>query len=402
MGWNGSGTFSITYAGNPVVTGTTISSTWANGTLGEVATGLTTCLTKDGQNSATANLPMGGFKHTNVANGSARTDYAALGQVQDSAATYLTGVAGTDTITASVTGLAAYAAGQVFRFISAGANTGAVTLNVNALGAKAVTKQGTTALVANDIASGVTVEVIYDGTRFQVVNITGTVTLVAATLATLTVEGNATVGNTTTNGARILTVSNANAGSSASAAVTATSDAGSISTIIGSTAQGAASVIVSSAAGGLSIYTSGATSLQIGTNNTPGRLTIDSAGAVNAAVSMSENSTRVYSRNSSYTGTSAITSNTVHTFAHSLGAAPSLIRVTIECTSNDNGYVVGDVIDIIANSTGTTQMVNTYSDATNVYVIVKNGISAVNPTSVGSAIAGLTMANWTMRVRAWY
>ena len=48
-------------------------------------TGINTCLTKDGQNTATANLPMGGFKHLNVANATARNHYAAAGQVQDSA-----------------------------------------------------------------------------------------------------------------------------------------------------------------------------------------------------------------------------------------------------------------------------------------------------------------------------
>jgi hypothetical protein len=42
-----------------------------------------------------------------------------------------------------------------------------VTVNVSGLGAKAVTKNGTTALVANNIISGQTVEITYDGTEFQ-------------------------------------------------------------------------------------------------------------------------------------------------------------------------------------------------------------------------------------------
>ena len=186
-------------AGNPVTTGTTISSTWANVTLTDVGTALTQSIAKDGQTIPTANLPMGGFKHTGVANASSRTDYAAYGQVQDSGAQYLTGVAGTDTITASVTGLAAYAAGQTFRFVSAGANTGAVTLNINALGAKAVTKVGTTALAAGDIPSGAVVEVVYDGTQFQMLGLaptgsptfTGTVTI-GASAANQTISTNIT------------------------------------------------------------------------------------------------------------------------------------------------------------------------------------------------------------------
>jgi hypothetical protein len=63
----------------------------------------------------------------------------------------------------------AYAAGQTFRFIAAGANaTTSVTLNINSIGAKAVTKNGTTALAIGDIVSGAIVEVTYDGTQFQI------------------------------------------------------------------------------------------------------------------------------------------------------------------------------------------------------------------------------------------
>ena len=198
MSRDGSGNFNL-IAGNPVTTGTTIASTWANDTLSDIATALTNSIAKNGETIPTGNLPMGGYKHTGVANASARTDYAAYGQVQDSGSQYLTGVAGADTITASVIGLAAYATGQTFRLVSAGANTGAVTLNINALGAKAVTKTGTTALAAGDIPSGAVVEVIYDGTQFQMLGLaptgsptfTGTVTIGAST-ANQTISTNIT------------------------------------------------------------------------------------------------------------------------------------------------------------------------------------------------------------------
>lgn len=183
MARDGSGNYTLP-AGNPVSTGGTISSTWANNTMTDIGSALTQSVSKDGQTAMTGNQPMGGNRHTNVGNATARTEYAALGQVQDGVGTYLTSVSGTNTITAAVTGLAAYAAGQVFRFIAAGANTGAVTLNVNALGAKAITKQGTTALVSGDIVSGSTVVVVYDGTQFQLINQVATVA--SQTAATLT------------------------------------------------------------------------------------------------------------------------------------------------------------------------------------------------------------------------
>ena len=49
----------------------------------DLAEGINLCLAKDGQNSATADLPMGGNKHTGVGDGSARAHYASLGQLQD-------------------------------------------------------------------------------------------------------------------------------------------------------------------------------------------------------------------------------------------------------------------------------------------------------------------------------
>jgi hypothetical protein len=113
---------------------------------------------------------MGGFAHTGVANASVRTQYASAGQVQDGALMYLGSVSGTDTITASAAlGMTAYTVGQAFRFVSAGANTTtAVTININGIGAKNITKNGTTALAVGDIASGVAVQIVYDGTQFQV------------------------------------------------------------------------------------------------------------------------------------------------------------------------------------------------------------------------------------------
>lgn len=167
MARNGSGTY-ILPAGNPVITGSVISSTWANNTLNDISTALTGSIASDGQTNPVANLTMAGFSHTNVGNASLRTQYAAAGQVQDGAFQYLNTISGTDTITAVATlGMSAYVAGQTFWFIAAGDNTGAVTLNINAIGAKAITKNGTDALAAGDIISGSIVQVVYDGTQFQ-------------------------------------------------------------------------------------------------------------------------------------------------------------------------------------------------------------------------------------------
>lgn len=65
MARNGSGTYSLP-AGNPVVTGTTISSTWANNTLNDIATALTASVANDGQTPILANQNWGNFDITNV------------------------------------------------------------------------------------------------------------------------------------------------------------------------------------------------------------------------------------------------------------------------------------------------------------------------------------------------
>jgi hypothetical protein len=114
---------------------------------------------------------MGSNKITGLANGTAAGDAANLGQVQSTVAKLLGSVSGADTITAvgSPT-VAAYAAGQMFYFVAAGANTGAVTINIDSLGAKSITRDGTTALAAGDIQSGEVCVIVYDGTQFQLVN----------------------------------------------------------------------------------------------------------------------------------------------------------------------------------------------------------------------------------------
>jgi len=182
MARNGSGTY-VLPAGNPVTTGTTISSTWANTTLSDIGSALTGSISTDGQTLPTANLPMGNYAHTGVANATVRTQYASAGQVQDSSLTYLGSVSGTDTITASAAlGMTAYTVGQAFRFVSAGANTTtAVTININGIGAKNITKNGTTALAIGDIPSGAALQIVYDGTQFQVTGISGVASFSAGT-----------------------------------------------------------------------------------------------------------------------------------------------------------------------------------------------------------------------------
>ena len=110
-------------------------------------------------------------------------------------------VAGTNTLTGLATpALSGYAAGAQYSFIAQNTNTGAVTIDIDTLGVKSITKFGTTALVANDIIAGALVLIEYDGTRFQLLNPTSFVfdyittdyiretTTISATAATGTIN----------------------------------------------------------------------------------------------------------------------------------------------------------------------------------------------------------------------
>jgi hypothetical protein len=79
MARDGNGNYSLA-SGNPVVAGTTITDTWANNTLSDIATALTQSLSRDGQTVPTANLPMATFKHTGAGDASANGQYLVYGQ----------------------------------------------------------------------------------------------------------------------------------------------------------------------------------------------------------------------------------------------------------------------------------------------------------------------------------
>jgi hypothetical protein len=64
----------------------------------------------------------------------------------------------------------AYAVGQIFIFKATNANTGASTLEVGSLGGVPLKKNGTEALIAGDILAGQILQVVYDGTNFQVIS----------------------------------------------------------------------------------------------------------------------------------------------------------------------------------------------------------------------------------------
>jgi hypothetical protein len=114
----------------------------------DFATGINQCLNKDGSNSATANLNLGGFRFTNAGTATGRTDLAQVAQVQDGDYIWLGTTGGTATaMTATAApAIPAYKNGQKFRmkpgFSSTGATNTTHTLAVNGLSAIGILDNG--------------------------------------------------------------------------------------------------------------------------------------------------------------------------------------------------------------------------------------------------------------------
>jgi hypothetical protein len=82
MAWNGSGVFNRLYNWvTDKANGVKITASRMDGEFDNYKTGLENCLTRDGQNSPTANLPMNGKRHTGVSNATASDQYATKGQL---------------------------------------------------------------------------------------------------------------------------------------------------------------------------------------------------------------------------------------------------------------------------------------------------------------------------------
>ena len=146
---------------------------------------------------------MGTYKITNLGVGTAAADAVRFSQLQNFSTSTLITVSGTDTITGTVSPtLTAYAAGQIFSFVVAATNTTSVTLNIDAVGVKAITRTGAIALAAGDMVTGQIALIEYDGTRFQLLdpnaftNLRASGTLGVTGLTTLGITGAAFPGST--------------------------------------------------------------------------------------------------------------------------------------------------------------------------------------------------------------
>ena len=415
MAYNGSGTFLINSTGQPVVANTVISATVFNALTADLASGLTNCITKDGQSTPTANIPMGSNKITSLAVGTLANDAATLGQVQSTAAKLIGSISGVDTVLGIMSPtLTAYAAGQLFYYIAAGANTGAVTLNIDGLGAKAVTRDGATALAAGDINSGEIVVVIYDGTRFQMINaansfgnttINGTLTVtgntglqanvsITSTLSvggTFAVTGAATLGSTlaVTGKADLPTVSTASINAAVAVVTTGTvtnltSTSASIASVNAGVALLTTATVTDLTASSASIASANIGNLQF---------TAASIASINAGVAVVTNLTATSaSIASANVGTAVITTGTVtnltSTSASIASANAAVALVTTGTVTNLTSTSASIASANLGTAVVTTGTVTNLTAASASIASANAGTAVVtNLTATGASIA---------------
>lgn len=156
---------------NPVITDTPIASSgWANPTMTDIAAALTESIAKTGVTTASANLPMGGFKHLSVATATAFDQYTQAGQTQTSVLIHATSVTmpvADQYAAALVLGPITFVTGQMVVIAFPTTNIGPSTLNINGSGARALVKATGVPLSPGNCVVGNQFIIIFDGTNWR-------------------------------------------------------------------------------------------------------------------------------------------------------------------------------------------------------------------------------------------
>jgi len=254
MARNGSGTYNLP-AGNPVVTGTTISTTWANNTLTDIGTAITGSVAADGQTPITANLPMSGYKLTGLGAGGVAGDSVryeqfasppAIGGTAPAAGAFTT-LSATGVITSTLaTGTAPFTVASTTEVANLKAatatlaTTATTATTANALAATAGVKLPT--ITATVAANALTIDMTAGYIDFRDATLgSGTVTTLLVDPSALVISSGSTLGTVSGKSSRIAVLAINNAGTGELAAVNVTggvdlSETGLIST----TAEGGA------------------------------------------------------------------------------------------------------------------------------------------------------------------
>lgn len=164
-GWNGAGVFNRIYSWvNDAANGIDIIASRMDADTNNITlNGFGNCLTRDGQGSATAALPMNGFTHTGVGNATQVANYAAAGQIQLQSLTYAIGAGTGNAVTVTIIpAIAALTDGLRVQVKAPAGNTITnPTFSPNGQTATVITKGAISPLAVGDYVTGQILDLQY-------------------------------------------------------------------------------------------------------------------------------------------------------------------------------------------------------------------------------------------------
>lgn len=312
------------------------------------------------------------------------------GESPDVGVTALENVAGANTITATAAStITVYEDLELYAFRAAQDNTAAVTLNIDSVGAKSIVKNHDQAILPSDFEADQNIIVSYNLTDdvFEWVNqnnkvidfYEGAPVASAATTDIWAIDGN-TVHITGTDAITSFgTAPNAGAWRKAifDDALTLT-DGANLNLPGGANITTAVDDIIF-------VYAETTTLFKVIYFKADGK-SIDSSLPAPDFTSSEQ----------------TVAVDTVLDVAHGLGAKPTLVRVTLLCTTDDIGYVASTADEVeITPSFGqdTDNYISVFSDTTNVTIIQGAQLRLLNSSNTNGA--PITTTSWRYIVRAW-
>jgi hypothetical protein len=355
----------------------------------DLADGIDLCLNKAGQNTPTANLPMGGFKHTGAGTATANGQYVIYDQLRDSSFTATVAqVAINNTSTSASTAIARYSADiggpRIDFYKSRGATVGAQTI-VNAgdeLGR--ITFYGSN---GTTFQTGAAILGLSAATPGAGIDMPGILTFNTSADATATLTERMRIdsaGNVGIGRSSLGTFGNLEVGGSAYSAIGVVSSSGSgVTAILAANGTSEARLNVNTNHP-LVFYTNNTSRMTL---SSTGNLTLNTAGAVIAG---DFTNATVTSRN--YLQTSTLDSGTdVGVIPNGTGVFASVSAYNNSTTTNASSTSIScnateSIVTAGRNGTGTYLPMTFYTNATERLRITANGKFGIGNTAPGAVM----------------
>ena len=97
----------------------------------------------------------------------------------------------------------------------------------------------------------------------------------------------------------------------------------------------------------------------------------------------------------------ALGGSQVYSQAHGLGGTPKQVRVVAVCATIDNGYAVGDELDIHSLRDAGNVSAGVCADGTNITVLLSSAAGNSIPNKGTGVYAAMTEASWNLKIYAW-